>query len=164
MALDIKYPLSAEELLSGALKGIIILHETYGLNLEIFIRGELLDNNALSKSRKADSLKKDDLALMAVEAFKMDWYDSSIKYINSSTSSYYQHISEQNQDHYGFPKFKEISLEIRRHYAKHHNILLVQSKTTKDLISEGIQWKLFPHLVDEGRNINIVYCIINKYI
>ena len=164
MALDIKYPLSAEELLSGALKGIIILHETYGLNLELFIQGKLLDNNAISKSRKTDSLKKDDLALMAVEAFKMDWYDSSIKYINSSTSSYHQHISEQNQNHYGFPKFQEISLKIRRYYAKHHNILLVQSKTTNDLISEGIQWKLFPHVVDEGWNKNIVYVIINKYI
>ena len=41
MAVDIKYPLSADELISGALRGVIILHETYGLNLERFIRGEL---------------------------------------------------------------------------------------------------------------------------
>ena len=155
MSLDIKYPLSEDELLGGALRGVIILHETYGLNLEGFIRGELLDDYALSKSRKIDSLKKDDLALMAVEAFKMDWYDSSIKYINSSTSSYYQHLSEKNQSHYSFPKFEETSLEIRRHYAKYHNNLLGQSKTTTDLLGEGIQWKLFPNVVDEGLNTNI---------
>ena len=163
LAVDIKYPLSPAELLGGALRGVIILHETYDLNLERFIQGELLDNNDLSKSRKTDSLKKDDLALMAVEAFKMDWYDSSIKYINSSTSSYHQYLSEQNQDHYDFPKLKEISLEIRRHYAKHHNNLVVQSKTTMDLLSEGIQWKLFPNLVDEGSNTNIVNFTINKH-
>ena len=163
MAVDIKYQILAEELLGGALRGVIILHETYGLNLERFIQGELLDNNALTRSRKTDSLKKDDLALMAVEAFKMNWYDSSIKYINSSTSSHH-HLSEQNQDYYNFPKFKEISLEIRRHYAKHHNNLLVQSKTTTDLLSEGIEWKLFPHFVDEGLNTNITYFIINKYL
>ena len=163
MAVDIKYQILAEELLGGALRGVIILHETYGLNLERFIQGELLDNNALTRSRKTDSLKKDDLALMAVEAFKMNWYDSSIKYINSSTSSHH-HLSEQNQDYYNFPKFKEISLEIRRHYAKHHNNLLVQSKTTTDLLSEGIQWKLFPNLVDEGSNVNMVDFIINKHL
>ena len=150
MAVDIKYPILADELLGGALRGVIILHETYGLNLERFIQGELLDNNALSKSRQTDSLKKDDLALMAVEAFKMDWYDSSIKYINSSTSSYHQHLSDEKRSNYSFSKLEEISLEIRRHYAKHHNNLVVQSKTTTDLLSEGIQWKLFTHFVDEG--------------
>ena len=164
MAVDIKYPILADELLGGALRGVIILHETYGLNLERFIQGELLDNNALSTSRKTDSLKKDDLALMAVEAFKMDWYDSSIKYINSSTSSYHQHLSDKNRSNYNFPKLEEISLEIRRHYAKHHNNLLVQSKTTTDLLSEGIQWKLFPNVVDEGLNTNILYFIVNKYL
>ena len=163
MAVDIKYPLLADELLGGALRGVIILHETYGLNLERFIQGELLDNNALTKSRETDSLKKDDLALMAVEAFQMDLYDSSIKYINSSTISFHQNLSEQGQGHYNFPKFKEISLEIRRHYTKHHNNLLVQSKTTTDLLSEGIQWKLFPHVIDEGLKTNIVYFIINSY-
>ena len=34
MALDIKFPILADELLSGALRGVMILHETYGLNLE----------------------------------------------------------------------------------------------------------------------------------
>ena len=46
MAVDIKYPILADELLGGALRGVMILHETYGLNLERFIQGELLDNNA----------------------------------------------------------------------------------------------------------------------
>ena len=164
MAVDIKYPLLADELLGGALRGVIILHETYGLNLERFIQGELLDNNALTKSRETDSLKKDDLALMAVEAFKMDWYDSSIKYINSSTSSYHQHLSDENRSNDNFSKLDEISLEIRRQYTKHHNKLFVQSKTTTDLLSEGIQWKLFPNVVDEGSNANIVNFIGNKYL
>ena len=164
IAFDIKYPLSADELLSSALRGVAILHETYGLNLERFIRGELLDNKALLKSRKIDSLKNDDLALMAVEAFKMDCYDSSIKYIKASTYSYHQHRSEKNRSTYNFPKLEEVSLDTRRFYAKHHNMLLVQSKTTTDLLSEGIQWKLFPNVVDEGLNTNILYFIVNKHL
>ena len=87
MALDIKYPLSIEEILGGALRGLIVLHETYDLHLTHFIRGGLLNNDSFSKSRQKDSLKADDLALMAIEAFKLKWYDNSIKYINLSTNS-----------------------------------------------------------------------------
>ena len=161
MALDIKYPLPADELLSGALRGVMILHETYHLNLERFGRGELLDHATILKSRKSDSLKADDLAFMAVEAFKMDCYDSSIKYINSSTNSYDRPVFGQKQVYYGSTQFEKMTLRIRRYYAKHHNNLLLQSRTTAGPLSEGVQWKLFPNIVDEGSNMKILHFIIN---
>ena len=160
-ALDIKYTLPIDELLRGAVRGVIILHEAYHLNLERFKRGELLDDTAILKSRRADSLKGDDLALMAVEAFRMDCYDSSLKYINLSTISYHDHLSEYNQDHYGFTQFEQVVLGIRRDYVKYHNHMILQSSTTRNLKGEGIQWKLFPHLVDEGSNINILHFILH---
>ena len=161
IALDVKYPPMTDETLDGALRGIIVLHEIYNLGLERFIKGDIRDDASISNSRKTDSLKSDDLALMAVEAFNLEWYDNSVEYINSSTNSIKRHVYEKNEGHYQPSLFEKAAFRIRRNYAKYRNNLLLQRNTSIAVSSEGIQWKLFSYLVDEGSYVKKPNCIIN---
>ena len=85
------YKLSALQILNGALKGLVMLQETYAQDIKDFSKGHFyLKNTIECTSRKTDSLQPDDLAAMSSLAFKhYNWYNNDLAYLEKSLNSYY---------------------------------------------------------------------------
>ena len=82
-------------MLDGALKGVIMLQDTYDQNIKNYSQGHfVLKNNVLVTSRRSDHLRADDLAYMAALAFDFfKWYDASVRYLKEAidlTSTLYK--------------------------------------------------------------------------
>ena len=82
--------------LEAALKGIVMLKDTYNLNIDDMVRGSSLDNTGLSYNdlylmagmvcdRASSDIIQDSLILV-FQAVKMKWYDTSIKFLRYAKS------------------------------------------------------------------------------
>ena len=138
------YSMSAQEIMEGAQKGLIMLQETYDLNIREFAKGTIRKEVA-STSRKIDSLYPDDLASMSTIALNMfRWYDNSLQYLKASLEGFHN-LSETQKKEFLPTNFKEKLLMMRSSYSVAHNEMLYKKR--KHI---GSDWKLFPYLVDKG--------------
>ena len=138
------YSMSAQEIMEGAQKGLIMLHETYDLNIREFAKGNVRQEVA-STSRKIDSLYPDDLASMSTIALNMfRWYDNSLQYLNASVDAFYT-FSETQKKEFLPADFGETLLLMTNSYSVAHNEMFYKKR--KQI---GSDWKLFPYLVDKG--------------
>lgn len=143
------YNVSLERIVDGASRGIMMIHDTYDLDTKQFSNGYLsLRNGIETNSRKIDSLQPDDLASISTTAFNLHWYDTSLKYLKEAIDSFNQLSKEQRRDLQLPDNFESTLLQMRKSYAKYHNAMLMKKRN-----NVGPEWKLFPYLVDEGRNM-----------
>ena len=138
------YSMPAQEIIKGAQKGLIMLHETYDLNLREFSKGKIGKEDGFI-SRKTESLYPDDLASMSTIALNIfRWYDNSLQYLKASLEGFHN-LSETQKKEFLPTNFKEKLLMMRSSYSVAHNEMLY--KKQKHI---GSDWKLFPYLVDKG--------------
>ena len=138
------YSMSTQEIMEGAQKGLIMLQETYDLNVREFAKGTI-QKDVASTSRKIDSLYPDDLASMSTIALNMfRWYDNSLQYLKASLEGFHN-LSETQKEEFLPTNFKEKILMMRSSYSVAHNEMLYKKR--KHI---GSDWKLFPYLVDKG--------------
>ena len=142
------YKRSTLEIMDGALKGLVMLQETYEQDIKDFSKGHLhLKNKKIIEhsSRKIDSLQPDDLAAMSTLAFEYyKWYDNSLIYLKEALESYYSLSNDQRRE-MPTEDFEKSLLMMKKHYTSYHNQLLQK----KDNIL-GDSWKLYPYPVDKG--------------
>ena len=140
------YKRSTLDILNDALKGLVMLQETYEQDINDFSKGHLYLKNVIERtSRKTDSLQPDDLAAMSSIAFDYyNWYDNSLKYLKESLTSYHL-LSSKKRSVMLKDDLEMYLLKMKKQYSSYHNKL--HSKK-KNII--GIDWKLYPYQVDKG--------------
>ena len=148
------YQRSTQEIMDGALKGLVMLQETYEQDIKDFSKGHLhiKHKNTIERtSRNIDSLQPDDLAAMSTLAFEYyKWYDNSLTYLKEALKSYYSLSHEQRRE-MPTEDFEKSLLTMKKHYTSYHNQLLQK----KDNIL-GESWKLYPYPVDKGLRIYLL--------
>ena len=156
---------SAENIMAGAKKGVIVLRQTYGLNVTNFSRGILqLKDNRIDRSRVADNLKPDDLVSLATMAFDMfHWYDSGLLFLKEALNSWKTNDAYKMKTIHGLKIGATIN-QLISEYISLHNQLLTTMKT-----HNGQERILFPFFVEKGlfpsnKNIHILSCQSNKMI
>ena len=149
------YSMPAQEIIKGAQKGLIMLHETYDLNLREFAKGKIGKEDGFI-SRKTESLYPDDLASMSTIALNIfRWYDNSLQYLNASLNGFYN-LNETRIDKLLPIHFETTLLMMKKAYSMAHNQMFY--KKGKHI---GSDWKLFPYLVNRGA-LKAFKCLI-KY-
>jgi hypothetical protein len=139
------YQLGPGDIIDAALKGIIMLQETYNQEIKEYSAGHLRFKSGIERnSRKADSLQPDDLASMSTMAFKyFRWYDNGIDYLKAAIDTFYSLSKEKRKE---LPVDLEKSLFImKKHYPSYHNNMFNKKS---NLI--GPDWKVYPHIVNTG--------------
>ena len=137
-------------ILKAALKGVIMLRETYVPNIEHFASGNLsLKNGKLLSSRLIDSLSHLDLAMLSKIAFnEFNWFDSAIEWLKVAIKMYYK-IRGSVTANYGII-VEDLLFSMRSKYSLYHNEMA--SKVDNPV---GPDWKIYPYLVDEGKLVTI---------
>ena len=122
-----------------------MLRETFEQNITDFSKGHLcLKNIMYNSSRQIDSLKLEDIAAMSKIAFnQFNYYDSAIEYLKAAINIFYNEIGKRND--YVYRTIDELLSFMKKNYPSFHNEML-----SKMDISVGIDWKLYPVMVDEG--------------
>ena len=135
------------QLITSALKGLIMLQDTYGQNIKKFSRGK--SNIKMSKELKDgvfDTLQVEDLVVMSGISFnELHWYDASIRYlkeaievfISTAKRSYRSSVFENILD--------ECLSAMKKLYPAYHNKMLYKVGN-----AVGTDYKLFPLLLNEG--------------
>ena len=111
---------------NGALKGMLMLQETYQLNPKHFLKGQINYKNKIFKSRYSMSVQ--DLEKLTKLAFKYEWYDNSITFLKAINST-------ENKD----------LMELKNDLIKVHNKLVMARKSR---ISQ--KSKVFPFIVNNN--------------
>ena len=139
------YNISVQNIIDGSQKGLIMLHETYDLDIKGFAKGHLnLKGVTENRSRRIDSLQPDDLAsmsTMAINTYK--WYDNSIEYLKEAIHLF---NTLSNKERSELPSdFESALLSMKDTYSTYHNEMLVKKQ-----IFLGPDWKLYRSLVNNG--------------
>ena len=136
---------SAEDVIFGAIKGVMMIQETYDLKIREFASGNFAnDNQMISRSiNKLDQLDTFDLTEIAKVAFQMGWYDTALKYLKESISSLKStHLNLKINIPLGFNRNLQ---RMRKKFVEFHNTSLMNKRKRI-----GEDWKLFPYLIDNG--------------
>ena len=147
---DVYQTVEKTNILKAALKGVIMLRETYVPNIEHFASGNLsLKNGKLLSSRLIDSLSHLDLAMLSKIAFnEFNWFDSAIEWLKMAIKMYYK-IRGSVTANYGII-VEDLLFSMRSKYSLYHNEMA--SKVDNPV---GPDWKVYPYLVDEGKLVRI---------
>ena len=132
-------------IMESAIKGLVMLQETYDQDITNFSRGHLhLKSGVDRNTRRMDSLQVDDLASMSTMAFNhYKWYDTGIRYLKTAIGLFESLSLEERKE---LPSNLEESLLLmKKQYPAYHNGLLNKKK---NIIGPG--WKLSPYLIDTG--------------
>ena len=70
---------------NGALKGMLMLQETYQLDPKDFLKGQIIYKNQIFKSRYSMSVQ--DLEKLTKLAFNYEWFDNSITFLKAINST-----------------------------------------------------------------------------
>ena len=132
-------------LIRAALKGLIMLQETYHQDMEEYSKGHIsYKNRLIQTSRKTDSLNPEDLATMSTIALNdFNWIDNAITYLKAAIYKYH-FISTENDSNYS-KRFEELLLTMKKHYSVYHNEMLAKKDNPI-----GPEWKLHPYMIDSG--------------
>ena len=135
------------QLIIAALKGLMMLQDTYGLDIKNFSKGELnIKSNEKVRYRNMDALQLEDLVSMSGISFNhLHWYDASIRYLKEATDIFVATAMERYSD----SLFRNILVEclnvMKKLYPAYHNKML--DKMDNPI---GTDYKLFPLPIDEG--------------
>ena len=132
-------------IMESAIKGLVMLQETYDQDITNFSRGHLhLKSGVDRNTRRMDSLQVDDLASMSTMAFNhYKWYDTGIRYLKTAIGLFESLSIEERKE---LPSNLEESLLLmKKQYPAYHNGLFNKKK---NIIGPG--WKLSPYLIDTG--------------
>ena len=143
--LNLNYNVSTERTLRGALHGLLMIYETYDLDIREFSKGSFKFRSGFeNNSRESDSLQADDLAMMSTTAMEANWYNASIECLRESIYLYGQCLDKKPKYHL-LPDLNEILLSKKKVYSNSHNKMLIEKRKTL-----GPDWRLFSYFVDEG--------------
>ena len=143
--LDLSDNVSSKGILRGALHGVLMIYETYDLDIRQFSKGIFRFRNGIeNNSRQCDSLHVDDLAMMSTVAMEANWYNTSIECLRESISLYGQFLDKKAKYHLP-PDLIKILLSKKKSYSNCHNKMLIEKQKVL-----GPDWILFPYIVDEG--------------
>lgn len=133
------------DIVKSALRGVLMLRETFEQNIADFSKGHVcLKDIMYNSSRHIDSLKLEDIAAMSKIAFnQFNYYDSAIEYLKDAIKIFYNEVGKRSD--YVYRTLDEILLFMKKNYPSYHNEML-----SKMDISVGIDWKLYPVMVNEG--------------
>ena len=142
------------DIVKAALKGMLMLRETYEQNITDLSTGSLSIKPSLSRfTRQIDSLTPVDIASLSKLAFnEFNYYDSAIEYLKSALAMLRNNKGTKNNAH--LKKLDELLLSMWNKYPTYHNELLEKHKNPV-----GLDWKLFPYKVDEGTKENQSFVI-----
>ena len=141
------YNTSSQAIIDGAQKGIIMLHETYNLDINEFAKGSLNTKtvDAAARRRSIDCLQPDDLASMSTMAINtFSWYDNGITYLKEALKVFNQ-LSIKKRSELLPNGFETEMMSMKKSYSTAHNEML--RKKQKFI---GADWKLFPSPVNKG--------------
>ena len=135
------------QLITSALKGLIMLQDTYGQNIKHFSRGK--SNIKISKElgdRVVDTLQVEDLVAMAGISFnELHWYDASIRYLKEAIDVF-SSTAKKSYRSIVFENILDDCLNaMKRLYPSYHNKMLDKMGN-----AIGIDYKLFPLSINEG--------------
>ena len=139
------YQFKTKDILNSALKGVIMLQETYNQDIKEYSKGTLRFKSVIERnSRNIDSLQPDDLASMSTLAFDhLHWYDNALKYLKASIDMFYSFSKEKRDE---LPRNLETSLlMMKKQYPVFHNDML--NKKTNII---GPDWKLYSNFANTG--------------
>ena len=141
------------QLMIAALKGLMMLQDTYGLDIKHFSRGELdIKSNEKGRVRIMDSLQVEDLLSMSGISFNdLRWYDASIRYLKEATDIFVASAKETYRNSLFRNILDECLNAMKKLYPSYHNKML--EKMDNPI---GTDYKLFPLPIDEGNNVNIM--------
>ena len=142
------YNNTLDKIMASALKGLIMLQETYNQDIKQFSEGTLRLKNGIDKNdRYIDSLQVDDLASMSTVAFHFyKYYDSSLIYVQLSENLLKKLSLKERRN---LPEnIGEILHSMKKQFLAYHNNLF---KNRTNII--GPDWKLFPYLVTIGKHV-----------
>ena len=142
------YNNTLDKIMASALKGLIMLQETYNQDIKPFSEGTLRLKNGIDKNdRYIDSLQVDDLASMSTVAFHFyKYYDSSLIYVQLSENLLKKLSLKERRN---LPEnIGEILHSMKKQFLAYHNNLF---KNRTNII--GPDWKLFPYLVTIGKHV-----------
>ena len=149
------------KLLVAALKGLVMLQDTYSQDIKNFSRGELnLKSNEVLKSRRQDVLHVEDLASMSGVAFNdLHWYDASIRYLREAIEVFISTTRKAYHSDY-FENFLHESLaSMKKWYASYHNEMLNRIDNPIEL-----NYKTFPVKINEGNGTLVLHILFGvKY-
>ena len=147
---DVYQTVGKKNILKAALKGVIMLRETYVPSIENFSSGNLtLKSVTLSNSRVIDSLTHLDLAMISKIAFnEFNWFDSAVKWLKVAIEMY-NNIRDSAAANYGI-MVDDLLSSMRSKYSLHHNEMAFKVDNPV-----GPDWKVYPYLVDEGKLVRI---------
>ena len=147
---DVYQTVGKTSILKAALKGVIMLQETYVPNIENFASGNLsLKSVELSSSRRIDSLNHLDLAMLSKIAFnELNWFDSAIKLLKVAIDMFYN-IRDSVTANYG-NIVDDLLSSMRSKYSLYHNEMALKVDNPV-----GPDWKVYPYPVDEGKLVRI---------
>ena len=147
---DVYQTVGKKNILKAALKGVIMLRETYVPSIENFASGNLsLKSVTLLNSRNIDSLNHLDLAMLSNIALnEFNWFDSAIKWLKVAIEMY-NNIRDSAAANYGI-MVDDLLSSMRSKYSLHHNEMAFKVDNPV-----GPDWKVYPYLVDEGKLVRI---------
>ena len=141
------------DVIHAALKGLIMIQETYTQDMEKYSKGHIsFKNHVTQTSRSTDSLTSEDLLTMSTVALNdFNWVDNAVTYLKAAINEFYSSTEENRAN---LPDgFEESLLTARNQLSVYHNEMLAKKDNPI-----GTEWKLHPYRVDPGLNlINFIY-------
>ena len=147
---NFNYSSDEKSIIIGARKGIVVLQETYDININNLVDGSFLKENSTLATRKIDSLKLDDLvSLSIIAAYIYQWLDNSLVYLKEARNvKYWQLFSNK---HGVWEHFKDILSSIsywlskknsEMHY-NNHNVIDADTNTYPYIIDNGCKRSIY---------------------
>ena len=135
------------QLIIAALKGIMMLQDTYGLDIKSFSKGVLnIKSNEKVIHRNMDTLQVEDLISMSGISFNdLRWYDASIRYLKEATDIFVATAKETYRNSLFRNILDECLDAMKKLYPAYHNKML--DKMDNPI---GTDYKLYPLPIDEG--------------
>ena len=133
------------DLVKAAVRGVIMLQETFNQNIDEFLQSYLtIKNNVLRDGQKLNLLEPSDFIVIARIAFDdYKWFDTAIKYLKTAIELFYSKKNYLNTSN--SRNLEDIMSFMKKKYSQHHNEML--SRMDNPI---GPEWKLYPTMVNPG--------------
>ena len=134
------------DILKGAARGMLMLQETYHINVEVFANNSFNsanEDNSCARCINHGKLDEHDLAYISNVAYHQNWYDSAIIFLKRALTVV-KTTAASNEIKYSNHFLRSIA-DMASLYATKNNRLLETRK-----LKVGPNWKLIPFAVDKG--------------
>ena len=146
------------DILKGAAKGVLMLQETYQINVELFANNlfhSVNEDNSCALCLNHGKLDGHDLAYISNVAFHQNWYDSAIVFLKRALTLVNTNVANDKIKYSNH--FLQSIADMASMYATTNNHFLETRK-----YKVGPNWKLIPFAVEKGMPvITVIY--LNAY-